>query len=216
MVSRKVVERLSLYRRLLTAQSDDGVGYIYSHELAEMAVVSAAQVRRDLMEIGYHGTSHRGYDVDRFLASIDAYLDGPTPQKVALVGVGELGHAVMTLFAGTRPTLTIVAAFDLDPNRVGTRIGGVRCQDAARIAEILPAQGIHIALITTSNANEQEIADELVAGGVFSIVNFSGGRIHVPDHVFVEKVDITAAVEAATYFAHVQDDVMTGNVSATG
>ena len=91
MVSRKTVSRMSRYRRLLSSLRAEGVENIYSHQLARHAVVSAAQVRRDLMVIGYSGSPNKGYDVDACIASIGTFLDGTVSQEVALVGVGNLG-----------------------------------------------------------------------------------------------------------------------------
>ncbi len=98
MVSRKTVSRMSRYRRLLSSLRAEGVESIYSHQLARHAVVSAAQVRRDLMVIGYSGSPNKGYDVDACIASIGTFLDGAVSQEVALVGVGNLGRAVLAHF----------------------------------------------------------------------------------------------------------------------
>ena len=105
MISRKTVQRLSRYRRLLSDLQKTGTTSIYSHQLAHLAGVSAAQVRRDFMVIGYSGSPNRGYQLDTCLASIENLLDGTTRQDVALVGLGRLGHSVLAHFAGRRPLL---------------------------------------------------------------------------------------------------------------
>jgi redox-sensing transcriptional repressor len=123
-VSRKTVKRLSLYRRLLDDLRGSGTTNIFSHQLAHLAGVSATQVRRDFMVIGYSGSPSRGYQVDRCMASIESLLDGTSRQDVALVGLGRLGHSVLTHFAGRRPLLRIAAGFDTDPAIVGTSVEG--------------------------------------------------------------------------------------------
>ena len=120
---------MSRYRRLLQSLQADGVESIYSHQLARHAVVSAAQVRRDLMEIGYSGSPNKGYDVAACIESITHFLDGPVRQEVVLVGAGNLGHAVLSHFADKSPSVAIVAAFDSDPALDDTLVHGVRCFD---------------------------------------------------------------------------------------
>jgi redox-sensing transcriptional repressor len=117
---------MSRYRRLLSSLRAEGLENIYSHQLARHAVVSAAQVRRDLMVIGYSGSPNKGYDVDACIASIGSFLDGAARQEVALVGVGNLGRAVLAHFSGVSSSVAIVAAFDIDPGLTDTDVDGVR------------------------------------------------------------------------------------------
>jgi redox-sensing transcriptional repressor len=192
---------MSRYRRLLVGLREDGVASIYSHQLARNAVVSAAQVRRDLMVIGYSGSPNRGYDVDACIASIGAFLDGPVRQDVALVGVGNLGRAVLAHFADKSPSVAIVAAFDIDPDIAGHMVHGCRCFDAARMEEIVRDLGIDIAVLTVPAESAQDVADALVRAGVKSLISFSPTPLHLPNDIFVEYMDITAALESAAYFA---------------
>lgn len=206
MVSRKTIERLSLYRRLLISLRETDSVFVYSHQLAKLAVVSAAQVRRDLMAIGYSGSPNRGYEVGKFLESIGAFLDAPARQDVALVGVGDLGRAVLTFFSGRRPKIAIVAAFDTDPQKVDTTIVGTRCFAVAEMQKIIADLGVQIAIIAVPAEAAEEVADTLVRSGVKSILNFAPVRLHLPDDVFVRDVDITAALEVAAFFARTTAD----------
>ncbi len=201
MVSRKTVSRMSRYRRLLTALHDSGVESIYSHQLARHAVVSAAQVRRDLMAIGYTGSPNKGYDVGACMASIGAFLDGTSRQDVALVGVGNLGRAVLARFAGEATSVAIVAAFDVDPALTGTTVHGCRCLHVSQMEGLVRDLGIEIAVLTVPGEHAQEVADTLVRAGVKSIIGFAPVPLQLPDTVFVEYMDITAALESAAYFA---------------
>ena len=126
-ISDKSVERLSLYRRLLMIQLTQGADNVFSHELAALAGSTAAQVRRDLMVVGCSGSPSRGYNVRELMEAIGAFLDAPAGQRVALVGVGNLGRAILAFFGGRRPKLSIVAAFDVDPLKVDRVIHGCRC-----------------------------------------------------------------------------------------
>jgi len=192
---------MSRYRRLLQSLQADGVDSIYSHQLARHAVVSAAQVRRDLMEIGYSGSPNKGYDVAACIASISHFLDGSVRQEVVLVGAGNLGHAVLSHFADKSPSVGIVAAFDTDPALADTLVHGVRCFGVARMEELVRDLGIQIAVLTVPGTAAQEVADALVHAGVKSIISFAPTPLALPNEIFVEYMDITAALESAAYFA---------------
>jgi redox-sensing transcriptional repressor len=200
-VSRKTVARMSRYRRLLIDLRDSGVRSIYSHQLARNAVVSAAQVRRDLMVIGYSGSPNKGYDVDACIDSICAFLDGPVRQDVALVGVGNLGRAVLAHFADKSPAVAIVAAFDTDPDLADHTVHGCRCFAAERMEEIVRDLGVDIAVLTVPAESAQDVAETLVRAGVKSLISFSPTPLHLPNDIFVEYMDLTAALESAAYFA---------------
>ena len=201
MVSRKTVSRMSRYRRLLSSLRAEGLESIYSHQLARHAVVSAAQVRRDLMAIGYSGSPNKGYDVDACIASIGNFLDGAARQEVALVGVGNLGRAVLAHFSGESSSVAIIAAFDSDPQLTDTDVHGVRCFAAGRMESLVRDLGIEIAVLTVPGDAAQEAADTLVRAGVKSVISFAPVPLHLAGDIFVEYMDITAALESAAYFA---------------
>jgi redox-sensing transcriptional repressor len=200
-VSRKTVGRLSLYRRLLDNLRASGTTNIYSHQLAHLAGVSATQVRRDLMVIGYSGSPNRGYQVDTCLASIESLLDGNIRQDVALVGVGRLGRSLLTHFSGKRPQLRIAAAFDTDLSVVGTSIEGCPVHSEADMERVAAEKGIRIAILAVPPERGQGVAETLVRAGVRSFVDFTGIPLRVPDDVFVDHMDITSALESAAFFA---------------
>ncbi len=206
MVSRKTVSRMSRYRRLLSSLRANGVSSIYSHQLARHAVVSAAQVRRDLMVIGYSGSPNRGYDVDACIQSISSFLDGTARQEVVLVGVGNLGRAVLAHLEGKSASVAFVAAFDDDLQLADTVVHGVRCLPAAHMEDLVRDLGVQIAVLTVPGAASQPVADALVRAGVKSLISFSPVPLHLPNDIFVEYMDITAALESAAYFARLAGD----------
>ena len=159
----KTIGRLSLYRRLLSGLMTNGVHNVYSHELAKMAGVTAAQVRRDMMSVGYSGSPTRGYDVRLLSDSIGDFLDSPEGQGVALIGIGNLGRAIMAYFTGRRPRLSIVAAFDTDPGKVNRVIHGCRCYHINEMAEVVRSANIGVAIITVPSAEAQNAAELLAA-----------------------------------------------------
>ena len=200
-VSRKTVGRLSLYRRLLDNLRASGTTNIYSHQLAHLAGVSATQVRRDFMVIGYSGSPNRGYQVDTCLASIESLLDGASRQDVALVGLGRLGRSLLAHFAGQRPLLRIAAGFDTDRTIIGTSIEGCPVHSVADLEDVVAAKGIRIAILAVPPEMAQAAADALVRAGVRSFVDFTGIPLRVPDEVLVDHMDITSALESAAFFA---------------
>ena len=204
-LSDRTIGRLSLYRRLLGELSADGVRYVFSHDIARGAGLTAAQVRRDVMAVGFTGTPTRGYDVRGLADSIAALLDGAETQNVALVGIGNLGRAILAFFFGRRPSLRIVAAFDRDPQRTGRIVHGCRCYAMGEMDAIVAAERITVGIIAVPASQAQRVADELVRAGVRGILNFAPAALRVPDNVYVEQVDITASLEKVAFFARLQE-----------
>jgi len=200
-VSGKTIGRLSLYRRLLYRLLDEGERGIFSHQLAGLVGGTAAQVRRDVMALGYTGSPVRGYDIQELIRSIGAFLDAPEPQGVALVGVGNLGRAILAYFSGRRPKLSIEAAFDNDPAKFNRVIHGCPCYPVEEVENLVREQGIQLGIITVPADQAQRVVDRLCEAGIFGLVNFAPVRLWVPGHVYVEDIDMTMSLEKAAYFA---------------
>jgi len=202
--SERTIARLSLYRRILDGLRQEGVERVYSHELASRSGATAAQVRRDLMSLQVYGRPNRGYEVPALHDAIVAVLDPAEPQAAALVGVGNLGRAVLAFFHGRRPKFAFTAAFDTDPDKAGRVIHGCHCYPVADLPGVVQAEGIHVAALTVPAAAAQAVADQLVLAGVRSIVNFAPVPLYVPAGTFVEDVDLTTTLEKAAYYARKQ------------
>jgi redox-sensing transcriptional repressor len=200
------IARLSVYRRLLTSLLAEGKKHIYSHELSALAGSTAAQVRRDLMNIGSSGSPSRGYDVEGLLGHIAKYLDAPGGQAVALVGVGHLGRAILAYFAGRRPNLSITAAFDIAQGTVNRVVHGCRCYPTDQLAEVIAREGIRVGIIAVPAQAAQTVADALVRVGVCGILSFAPVRLKVPPNVYLEQVDISVALEKVAFFARQNTD----------
>jgi redox-sensing transcriptional repressor len=200
-ISAKVIGRLSLYRRFLVEVRREGSTHVFSHDLARLAGVTAAQVRRDLMGVGYSGSSVRGYEVEALIGSIGKVLDSEAPEGIALVGLGNLGRAILDYVGGRRSGQQIVAAFDVDRAKVNRVIHSCRCYGMEDLAEVVEEQGIGTALITVPANAAQEVAERLVGAGVRGILNFAPVRLRVPEGVFVEDVDVAMVLEKVAYFA---------------
>jgi redox-sensing transcriptional repressor len=200
-LSEKVVARLSLYRRLLTDHFDTARTQIYSHELARLACVSSAQVRRDIMAIDYFGMPNRGYGVRELITDLNRILDNPSGERVALVGIGNLGRAVISFFNGRRPSLSITAAFDNDSEKINRVLFGCRCYPIDKLAEVVSAEQITTAVITVPSHVAQQVADRVVDAGVRGILNYTAVPLRVPHHVFLMDRDMTMALETVAFFS---------------
>ncbi len=200
-LSDKTVGRLSLYRRLLNGLVADGVTHVYSHQLAVLAGGTAAQVRRDMMAVGYTGSPKRGYDIRELAQSIGAFMDAPEGQGVALIGVGNLGRAILAYFAGRRPHLAIQAAFDADPYKANRVIHGCHCYPMTEMDTIAAKANIRTAIIAVPATEAQAVAAKLVRVGVRGILNFAPTRLHLPAEVYVEDIDMTMSLEKVAYFS---------------
>jgi len=201
MIPEKVVSRLGLYRRLLTGYVPADKEYLFSHELAALAKVSPVQLRRDLMLTSYQGSPGRGYRVRDLVDSISRILDPPGGIKMGLVGIGRLGGAVLSYFRGRSPALRLVAAFDVEPDRVNKLYHGVPCHHFAEAGEVIQEKGIIAAILAVPGRAAQEVADALVAHGVRGILSFAPTPLEVPPQVFLEEVDLTTALEKVAYHA---------------
>ena len=143
----KTVGRLSLYRRLLREHGTGGNEYIYSHELAALARTTAAQVRRDVMNLGVLGNPAKGYRVDDLLQALGELLNGSEPQRFGLAGAGNLGRALLAFFANRGPDFSIAAAFDVDPGKVGRVVHGCRCYSLAEMEEVVARESITMGIV---------------------------------------------------------------------
>ena len=201
MLSEKQVSRLSQYRRHLKDMEARGTRFIFSHQLAAMAHVTAAQVRRDLMDLEISGTPAKGYRIDALAECLRRVLAPEETQKVALVGVGNLGRAILDYFPGRASALSIEAAFDADPTKAHRVINGVRVYPVAEMVNRLRELGISVGIIAVPAEAAQETANLLVRGGVTGILDFAPARLRVPHGVYLENVDMTASLERTAYFA---------------
>jgi len=192
---------LSLYRRLLESSIPGGRDTVFSHELAGLACVTPAQVRRDLMATGCSGSPGKGYRIRDLIEGISKVLDDPEGQSVALVGVGNLGRAILTYFSGRRRNLRITASFDVDPLKTGRVINGCRCYSMSELGDVLERGRIKTAILAVPAGKAQETTDALVAAGVRGILNYAPVPLRVPDGVFLEERDMTMSLETVAFFA---------------
>jgi redox-sensing transcriptional repressor len=197
----RTIERLVLYKRLLADLLEKGQRTLFSHQLAEMAHNTPAQVRRDLMTIGQGGSPRRGYEIPELIRRIAEILDGSKERRIALVGVGNLGRAILSYFTYRHPGLTIVAAFDSDESKVERVISGCRCYNISDFDLKVKELSINVGIITVPAAQAQQVAEMMVAAGIKGILNFAPVPLKVPEGVYAERIDIASSLEKLAYFA---------------
>lgn len=199
-VPETTIERLPVYLRCLHEAQAMRVPVISSVGLAQMAGGNAAQVRKDLSYLGELGTRGIGYEVDSLAGHIARALGLTQQRRVALVGLGRLGGALLSYGGFGDRGMTWVAVYDSDPDKVGTLAGGgLLVRPVDDLAASLPELGADIAVITTPAQSAQAVADALVAAGVRSILNFAPVTLGVPENVTLRQVDLSVELQILSF-----------------
>ena len=195
------IARLPEYLRALH-NLEDGSDTISSEALAAAAGVNSAKLRKDLSHLGSYGTRGVGYDVALLIEQIEYVLGLDQRRAVCLVGVGNLGHALAGYAGFASRGFRIVALFDADPAKVGERINGLTVRHIDELRRVAVEEAIAIGVIATPASAAQAVADELVAAGVTSILNFAPCVLSVPPNVDVRKVDLAIELQILSFHEH--------------
>lgn len=202
----KTIERLSQYRRALLICLDNDKDHIFSHEIAKIQHITPVQVRRDLMLIGYSGTLRKGYNIQELIDLIAEIIDSEQGIKVAIVGMGNLGRALINYFSGKRHKLSIVAGFDVNPEKIGKTMNEVPCYDSNRMKEIIKKENIEIGIITVPATQTTATADQLVEAGIKGILNYTPKPVDVPEGVYLEEYDMITTLEKVAFYVKMEND----------
>jgi len=198
-ISESTVRRLSHYYRVLEEVEGEGKRLISSHRLAEREGITSAQVRKDLSCFGSFGRRGLGYNVAHLREEIRAILGLDRRWKVALIGAGNIGAALLAYRGFARQGFDVVAVFDRDPQRIGQRMGDLSVRDIEELPTVVAQHPVDMAVIATPVRAAQEVADRLVAAGVRAILNFAPRKLFVPDHVALRNVDMTVELETLSF-----------------
>ena len=202
----KTVERLSQYRRALLLILSKEKTHVFSHEIAQMLHITPVQVRRDLMLIGYSGNLRKGYDIKELIELIGKIIDTDKGQTVAVVGLGNLGKAIISYFRGKRTKLTIVAAFDVNSDKIDRVYNGVPCYHVDLLQKIIKKENISVGIITVPAEQAPAIAESLVLSGIKGILNFTPKPLNVSPYVYLEEYDMITSLEKVAFFAKKNDE----------
>ncbi len=192
--------RLPLYYRALLEIADQDVSTVSSEQLAELAGVNAAKVRKDLSYLGTYGTRGVGYVVGELVDEIAAELGLTHDWPVAIVGLGNLGHALANYRGFGARGFRVVALIDTDPAKVGSQVGELAIESLDTLDVIVAERGVAIGVIAVPAIAAQEVADRLVAAGVGSILNFAPAVVAVPESVSVRKVDLATELQILSFY----------------
>ncbi|MBQ9452339.1 MAG: redox-sensing transcriptional repressor Rex [Desulfovibrio sp.] len=188
-IPRATIQRLATYVQVLENFVRDNVEVISSNPLAEACGVNGSQVRKDLAYLGEFGIRGVGYQVKSLIAAITSSLGVDREWRMALIGVGNLGKALLNHGEFRARGFNIVAIFDCDPFKIGEIVHGLEVHCTRDLKDIVSEQGIEIGIITTPPERAQRAAQHLMDAGITSILNYAPARIKVPERIHVEYVD---------------------------
>lgn len=193
------VIRLSQYRRLLEKYRYMEEPFIYSHDLARMLGLKAVKVRHDLMLLGIAGDRRNGYSVNGLLSKIGETIDAPG-QRIILVGLGRLGMSLAAYLRESGTSLSVSAAFDVDPGKLNRSCEGIPCYGIHEIAAYIRDHGATIAILAIPPEDVADILPLLIDSGIKGILNYTSVYLDVPGHVYVRNVDMVTFLEEIAYF----------------
>lgn len=180
--------------------NDEGKDKVSSTELAEAVQVDSASIRRDFSYFGALGKRGYGYDVKNLLSFFKKILNQDTLTNVALVGVGNLGHALLNYNFKRSNNIRISCAFDINPEITGKITQGVPVYSMDEMKQQIADQQIRIAILTVPQATAQNTADEMIEAGIKGIMNFTPIRLSAPNGVRIQNVDLATELQTLIYF----------------
>lgn len=190
-IPRATIERLAVYLQVLENLQRDGTEVISSGPLAKACDVNASQIRKDLTYFGEFGVRGVGYNVQELIKSISKSLGIDREWNCVLIGVGNMGRALLGHREFKKRGFNIVGAFDCDPFKIGEEFAGKEVVCTRRLKERVADTDVRIGIITTPPERAQRAANHLVEAGIKGILNYAPARIFVPEDVFVEYVDFS-------------------------
>jgi redox-sensing transcriptional repressor len=195
-----VIDRLPVYARALALLERNGREVVSSQELGSQLGVTPAQIRKDLSYFGRFGKQGRGYNVKRLLEELRSILGLEHEWTMVVVGVGQLGRAILT-YGGFEPQgFRIVGAFDSDPSSIGAQIDDLVVKPVDDLQRELASTPVDIGIVATPAASAQAVIDRLVACGVKAILNYAPIAAHVPPHVHIKDIDPVLSLQSMTFY----------------
>jgi redox-sensing transcriptional repressor len=199
-IPKATAKRLPLYLRYLKMLDDSGVVRIKSREFSEIVQIPPATIRRDFSHLGELGRSGYGYDVPYLIEVFSSILNTQEEKRIALIGCGNLGRALIKNNFRRNENLNIVCAFDIDDNLVGDKVNDIYVQPMDQLTRMIEENGVTVAISTVPSKYAQQAIDEIVDAGVTAILNFAPDRVTVPNHVNVQYIDLTTELQTLIYF----------------
>jgi redox-sensing transcriptional repressor len=195
-----VVGRLPLYLRTLQLMSLEGRRVTSSQELGERLGISAAQIRKDLSQFGEFGKQGTGYNIEFLTEQLRQILAVNQVWDVAVVGIGDVGHALARYQGFADRGFRIVLLFDNDPQKVGKNVGGFLVHNITEMVQKITEARVQIAMLSVPVEEAQHVANLLVEAGVKGILNYAPINISVPPYVHVQYIDPVLHLQRMTYY----------------
>jgi len=195
-----IVGRLPRYLQVLTWMLSDGIQTTSSQDLGERIGISAAQIRKDLSQFGEFGKQGTGYSIPFLVNQIQAILNVKQVWNIALIGAGDLGHAIARYQGFANRGFRIAMVFDIDQNKIGREIGEFIIQDIAAMVEAIRSADIKIAMITVTAQSAQGVAEKLVEAGIKSILTYAPVPLKLPPGIFIQYIDPIIQLQHMTYY----------------
>ncbi|NHM33245.1 redox-sensing transcriptional repressor Rex [Neobacillus terrae] len=199
-IPQATAKRLPLYYRFLNHLHTSGKQRVSSAELSDAVKVDSATIRRDFSYFGALGKKGYGYNVNYLLTFFRKTLDQDELTKVALIGVGNLGTALLNYNFLKNNNTKIQIGFDVSPERVGSKIGDVPVYHMDDIEKYLESEKIQIVILTVPAPAAQPVTDRLIKADVKGILNFTPARLHVPPTIRVHHIDLAVELQSLIYF----------------
>lgn len=191
-VPKATLKRYPIYLKALKKLKRDGESRILSRELAEVCDIQATTIRRDFSFIGSLGKQGFGYDIDALIDTFNQLLGMNYVEKIVIIGVGNLGRALLNYKRWNQGVGEIVCGFDVDPNVVGD-VNGIPVYHLKDFAKYKP-EGCRLAILTVSK-DIQETVDMIIDNGITGVVDFSHEHVQVPRGVILKQVDVISAIQ---------------------
>lgn len=198
------VNRLPVYLQILTDLQLTETSQVSSDQLAALANVNAAKVRKDLSYLGTYGTRGVGYEVAFLVYQIKRELGLLSQWNTIVVGAGNLGSAITVNGGFTSRGFPVVAIFDVDPRKVGTRVGDLSVRNLDEMKDFVRANGVHIGVLAVPSTAAQSVADDLIAAGIGSLLNFAPVVLTTPKGVTVRNVDLGVELQILGYHEQIR------------
>ncbi|CAH0118790.1 MULTISPECIES: redox-sensing transcriptional repressor Rex [unclassified Paenibacillus] len=199
-ISEAVVRRLPIYLRYLNELQQREVLTVSSQDLGLKLDLNPAQIRKDLAYFGEFGRKGIGYDVAYLIQKIRQILKLNQPINVALVGAGNLGHALSNYNAYLKDNMKIVAVFDAYEPKIGSKLNALTIQPMSELKETVQRLNVRIGIITVPAAEAQHVADQFIDAGVKAILNFAPVILKVPPHIRIHTADFTTDLLSLAYY----------------
>jgi redox-sensing transcriptional repressor len=195
-----VVGRLPLYLRTLQLMSQEGRRVTSSQELGEKLGISAAQIRKDLSQFGEFGKQGTGYNIEYLIEQLRQILCVNKVWDVAVVGIGDVGHALARYQGFSNRGFRIVLLFDNDPQKIGTNVGEFTIHNISDMVAKIRESGVQIAMLSVPVEHAQQVTNLLIEAGIKAILNYATINITVPANVHVQYIDPVLHLQRMTYY----------------